>query len=83
MFSDYFGKNEKSKYVVKVQKRGSGAPQREPMIDPDTHKNMLSYYYKKQEEQKKLEEDNEDAYMNSAWADTRNLKASMHGTGNV
>jgi hypothetical protein len=26
VFSEYFGKNEKSKYVVKVQKRGSGAP---------------------------------------------------------
>jgi len=35
-FYDYFGKNEKSKYVVKVQKRGSGAPQREPMIDERT-----------------------------------------------
>jgi hypothetical protein len=35
-FYDYFGKNEKSKYVVKVQKRGSGAPQREPMIDEKT-----------------------------------------------
>jgi cilia- and flagella-associated protein 298 len=82
-FYDYFGKNEKSKYVVKVQKRGSGAPQREPMIDEKTHKEMMSYYYKKQEEQKKLEDDNEDAYMNSAWADTKQLKGSLHGQGNV
>ena len=53
------------------------------MIDPETHKKMLSFYHKKTEEQKKLEEDNEDAYMNSAWADTRQLKGSLHGQGNV
>jgi len=35
---------------------------------------MLSFYYKKQEESKKLEEDSEDAYMNSAWANPKNLK---------
>jgi cilia- and flagella-associated protein 298 len=35
-FSDYFGHNEKSKMVVKVTKRGGGAPVREPMVDPET-----------------------------------------------
>jgi len=83
LFSDYFGKNEKQKFVVKVQKRGSGAPQREPLIDQETHKKMLSYYHKKQEEQKKLEEDNEDMYMNSAWADGRQLKQALQGTSNL
>jgi hypothetical protein len=42
---DYFGKNEKSKLVVKAVKKGGGAPQREPLIDQDTHKKMLSYYH--------------------------------------
>ena len=46
-FADHFGKNEKSKMVVKAQKIGSGAPQREPLIDEQTHKKMLSYYHKK------------------------------------
>ena len=32
-FADYFGKNEKSKMVMKVTKRGGGAPVREPVID--------------------------------------------------
>lgn len=54
LFSDYFGKNEKQKFVVKIQKKGSGAPVREPLIDPETHKKMLAFYYKKEEEQKKL-----------------------------
>ena len=83
MFSDYFGKNEKQKFVAKLQKKGSGAPQREPVVDAQTHKAMLSYYHKKQEEHKELEEDNEDSYLNSAWADTKNMKAQMHGTGQI
>ena len=83
LFSDYFGKNEKSKFVVKLQKKGAGAPVREPVVDGDTHKAMLSYYYKKQEEEKKLVEDNEDQYLNSAWANTGNMKAAMHGAGNI
>ena len=65
LFSDYFGKNEKSKFVVKLQKKGAGAPTREPVVDGETHKSMLSYYHKRQEEEKKLEEDNEDSYLNS------------------
>lgn len=44
---------------------------------------MLSYYHKKQEEMKKLEEDNEDQYLNSAWANSNNMKAAMHGTGEI
>lgn len=60
LFSDYFGKNEKQKFVVKLQSKGSGAPQREPGIDQETHKQMLSYYHKKQEEFKKLETDDSD-----------------------
>ena len=47
LFSDYFGKNEKSKFIVKLQKKGSGAPQREPVVDQNTHKAMLSYYHQK------------------------------------
>jgi len=56
---------------------------REPMIDEETHKKMLSFYYKKQEEAKKLDEDNEDQYMNSAWADPKQLKGQLHGTGSI
>jgi cilia- and flagella-associated protein 298 len=58
-----------------VQKKGSGAPVREPLIDADTHKKMLSFYYKKEEEQKKLQEDNDDSYLNQPWADGKQLKS--------
>ena len=83
LFSDYFGSNEKSKFVCKLVPRGSGAPSREPVVDGNTHKAMLAYYHRKQEEQKALEADNEDQYLNSAWADNKNLKAQMHGAGNI
>jgi len=71
IFSDYFGKNEKTKLVAKLASRGTGVPSKEPMVDAETQKAMMSYYYKKQEEHKKLEEQNEDDYLNSPWADSR------------
>lgn len=78
--ADYFGKNEKSKLVVKAVKKGGGAPQREPMIDNETHKKMLAFYHKKTEEAKHLEEqDDGDHYMNSAWANNKQLKSQLHG----
>ena len=54
--SSYFGSNEKSKMVVKITKKGGGAPVREPLIDEETHKKMLAHYHKKNEEAKKMEE---------------------------
>jgi len=30
-----------------MQKSGSGAPVREPAVDEETYKKMLSYYHKK------------------------------------
>ena len=45
-------RHEKTKAVVKLQKKGSGAPSREPIVDPETQKAMLAWHYKKQEEQK-------------------------------
>ena len=83
-FADIFGKNEKSKLIVKALKKGSGAPQREPMIDQETHKKMLSYYHKKTEEQKHLEETDEgDHHMAQPWAANNGLKQSLHGMGDT
>jgi hypothetical protein len=46
--SDYLGKNDKTKIVCKLQKKGAGAPQREPIVDENTQKEMMSFYHKKQ-----------------------------------
>ena len=80
---DHIGKNEKTKIVGKLQKKGSGAPQREPVVDAETQKAMLSYYHKKQEEQKSLVQDDEDDYTNSAWANPKALKSHFSGVGSI
>merc|ERR1712146_393642 len=70
LLSDYIGKNEKTKLVVKLQKAGGGQPTREPAVDEETQKKMI-----------RLEEDGEDDYANSAWANPKALKNQLQGMG--
>ena len=49
---DYIGKNEKTKIITKLQKKGQGAPAREPVLTEAERKNMMAYAYRKQEELK-------------------------------
>jgi hypothetical protein len=83
LLSDYIGKNEKTKIIVKFTRKGSGAPVREPLIDKETHSKMLSYYYKKQEEQKKLEGESEDSYLDSQWADPKGMQKQLYMKGDI
>ncbi|OWK00583.1 hypothetical protein Celaphus_00019426, partial [Cervus elaphus hippelaphus] len=50
--SDYVGKNEKTKIIVKIQQRGQGAPAREPIISSEEQKQLMLYYHRRQEELK-------------------------------
>lgn len=77
----YVGRNEKTKIVAKLAPKSAGAPVREPRIDENTHKAMLSHYYKKQEENKKLLEDEDDSHLDAEWANPRALKSSLIGGG--
>jgi len=76
---DHVGRNEKTKVVIKLTKKGAGAPAREPQVSAEEQKAMLAYYYKKQEEQKKLAENTDDDYTNSAWASSGSLKSAIGG----
>lgn len=49
---DYVGKNEKTKIVAKLQKKGQGPPAREPVFTEDDKKLMMAHAYKRQEELK-------------------------------
>lgn len=80
---DFVGKNDKTKIVAKLQKKGAGPPVREPMVDEQTQKQMMAYYYKKQEENKRLMENADDDYLNSSWADPRRLKNYFNGVSDV
>ncbi len=48
--SDYLGRNEKTTIVAKLQRKGQGAPGREPVFSEEEQKKMMAYAYKKQEE---------------------------------
>lgn len=77
------GRNEKTMIIVKLAKKGSGPPAREPPLTEEMQRNLMAYYYKKQEEQKKLLEDSDDTYVNSVWADPKGLKNHFQGINNV
>jgi len=76
---DHVGRNEKTKVICKLQKKGAGAPAREPVVTAEIQKEMLAFYHKKQEEQKKLEENQDDGYLYSSWANSGSLKQSLSG----
>ncbi|NXW05574.1 CF298 protein, partial [Fregetta grallaria] len=83
LLSDYVGKNEKTTIIVKIQKKGQGAPGREPLISHEEQKQMMLHYYRKQEELKKLEEDDDDSFLNAEWADNHALKRQFHGVKDI
>ena len=56
---------------------------REPVVSEDEQKAMIAFYHKKQEEMKKLEEDADDAFTHSSWANSGSLKAAFTGTSNI
>ncbi|XP_051166029.1 cilia- and flagella-associated protein 298-like isoform X3 [Leptopilina boulardi] len=80
---DFVGKNEKTKVIVKLQKRGSGRPAREPLMSEDEKKQLMLHAYRRQEELKKLEQDDDDEYLHSSWADGSSLKRHFQGLNNI
>lgn len=83
LLSEYVGKNDKSKVVAKLQKKGAGAPSREPIVSEDEQKSMVAFYHKKQQESENMALEDEDAYMHSSWANPKGLKNSFTGVGDV
>lgn len=68
---------------MKLSKRGQGPPGREAVMSEEQRKQFMLYAYRRQEELKKLEQDEDDNYLNSVWADSKNLKRAFHGIGNI
>ena len=52
LLRDYVGRNEKTKIVAKLQKKGQGAPAREPVFSAEEQRTMMALAHKKQEEMK-------------------------------
>jgi len=81
--SKYIGTNEKVTIKARIEPKGGSAPQREPAVDEETRRKMMSYWHKKEQEAHKLEEADEDSYLNSAWANPKGFKQSALGLGNI
>jgi len=81
--SDFVGRNEKTKITAKLQRKGGGAPAREPVFNEEEKKKLMANAYKRQEEIKKLNEESSESYMDSDWADTSALKRSLMGISEV
>lgn len=80
---DYLGNNDKCKVIVKLTKRGEGAPGREPVMSEEARKQIMLMQYRRQEELRKLDDDSDDEHLNSTWADNSQLKRQVHGLENV
>lgn len=83
MLRDRLGSNEKTSIKCRLVKKGSGAPQREPIISEEERKAMLAHYFRKQEDNKKLQENDEDYYLKQDWANPKGLKNKLQGTQNL
>lgn len=80
---DYVGRNEKSKVIIKVQRRGQGAPSREPVLTEEQKKTLMAQEFKRREELKHLQEDDDDSYLNSPWADNHHLHRAFQGLDTI
>merc|ERR1711959_673979 len=84
LLSDFVGRNNKTKIVVQITKRGQGAPTRQAQQRSKSEQEaMMQHYFKKKEEWKALEEDDDDSYLSSAWANPKGMKNQLNGIGNV
>ena len=75
--------NEKTKVICKFQTIGSGPPGREPMVNEEERKAMMAHYFKRNEEMKRLAEAEDDDYLNSQWADSKEMKKKLQGLSNL
>lgn len=81
---DFVGRNDKTKIVVQLTKKGAGAPVRQSQNQSEEEqKAMMAYYFKKKEEWKKLEEEDDDSYLASQWANPKAMKNQLNGTGAI
>lgn len=83
--SEYMGKHEKTKVVIKLSTRSAGQPSREPLLSQDDQTRLMMANHKRKEELEALDKvsRDDDSYLNSSWADPNTLKRKMHGVGNV
>lgn len=83
VLSDYVGRNEKTRVVLKLQRRGQGAPAREPLLSEQQQKQLMLAEYRRREELRRLDADRDQTHLDSGWSDPGSLKRAFHGLSNV
>lgn len=81
--SRYLGRNEKTKVVVKLSTRRAGQPCSESWLDEEAQKKLAMDNFKRMQELKRLEQDEDDSYLDSRWADGGALKKKFQGLESV
>lgn len=81
--SDFLGKNEKSKVIVKVASKKAGQPSREPVLSEQDQKMLLMHQARRREEIQKMSQEDDDSFMNAPWADQQGLKRRVQGLSNI
>ncbi|KAH0793488.1 UPF0769 protein C21orf59 [Histomonas meleagridis] len=81
--SDYLGNNSRTKAIAKLTDAKSGPPPREISMSKEAQIKMMSAMHKKAEELKRIQDDDDDSYMNSEWANPNGLKNTFQGLEQV
>lgn len=53
------------------------------MVNEEERKAMMAHYFKRNEEMKRLAEAEDDDYLNSQWADSKEMKKKLQGLSNL
>lgn len=83
LLKEFLGGNEKSKVIIKINKRGEGAPSREPVVTEEIQKQLMAQAYRRQQELKRMELDDDDSYLDSNWADPKQMQRQLNGTNDI
>ena len=83
LVSERLGKNEKTKVIAKILKTCDGPPVREPVVSEEERKAMMAHYFQRQEELKRLAESEDNDYLDSVWADPKQMKRGLQGLDHV
>ena len=75
--------NEKTKVVVRLARRSGEPPARAPAVSEAERSAMMAWHFRRLEEARALADDADDAYLQAAWADPKQLKKELLGVGDI
>jgi len=79
--SEYVGKNEKSKVIVKLQKSSAGPPLREGKMSAEEEKQVMLHMFRRNQELQRLEEDDDLSGSSRQSGDSQSLRRAFQGLG--